>query len=124
MIPQIYRDMAANGASYMDTRRDDWFNVVDIDILDMSHPHLCILGQTIDSRVNTYSDGHSVQVSGFAVRMEEMQEAGFSYAARDKWVVDNGFDITEESSYVDWDILTEAWVEQILVRRERAKVVV
>jgi len=57
MTPEIARERVARGAALLDEKIPGWFRSVDVDTLQISSCHLCVLGQLSGSTGGNYIAG-------------------------------------------------------------------
>jgi hypothetical protein len=92
-----FNEMASRGADLLDAENPTWYRITDLDTLDMSDPDFCVLGQVYGD----YCDGLlKLNLTAFGARVRNY-----------------GFDMLSGTPDEDFTLLTQAWREQILLRR-------
>lgn len=97
----MYKTIQA-GIEFLDNSRPEWWNLIDIETLELVDGDHCVLGQVFKAEADTlgYMNGYSMHLA--------IMDA--------PWLWDHAFSINNEIEY--WDELQDAWVEAIRERRE------
>lgn len=95
-------ERVAKGAAWLDERCSDWINRIDLEILDISRPALCVLGQSFGlnpSNWHIFMNMHD---------MGQYDECCLGFESRHALSGDEA---------VEYEYLNEAWIEYIENRR-------
>ena len=104
------------GAAWLDQVYPSWLEAIDLDDLDLSSAHSCILGQVA-------KPPKDCRVAGYSLIATTATEV-FGNRGSDNWLGSHGFCTTEAHRRDDADIeneymqLQEAWVNLIIERQE------
>lgn len=112
------RMRVADGAAFLDSKWPEWFKAVEVNTLDMGVDCACVLGQldgSFEKAVKKlWPENLSTRVRKVLTREGHR---GFT------WAVALGFDVPDAvfsaEREVDFDLLQNAWVEEIASRRCR-----
>lgn len=111
MIFTETQERVRRGAQMLDRKNPDWFNEIDLDVLDLNDCHACILGQLY----GTYSEGR--YRIGLDWDLQATGSHGFTVWPRDH--IEDLDDFYSEEERL-WDQLYNAWKEEITKRRANA----
>lgn len=110
----------ARGAAWLDQKCPDWVDKIDLGMLNLRNPHLCVLGQTAECLIPEDAPRES-HWSGYGdvVFHYRWVEKDFSVSGPDWFGFDVSLagDLTEERA--EYEMLTIAWQELIRQRREQ-----
>lgn len=108
----MFANEIARGMQWLDQKRHNWWNRIDLDTLDVSSACKCVLGQEFEKNVNLfYLDGFDAARFAEKLSWQELISMGFTIPAM---------------SYLEWGLemekfaqLTNEWKEAITLRREQ-----
>jgi len=105
------RERAAAGAAFLDEQQPGWYEIIDVDGLELSHGGACVLGQLHGEfrmglgRAAIFNFSSAPRANLSPVRLGFLCVQGVSAAEQDR----------------DYDLLNAAWREEIRRRRQVEK---
>lgn len=96
-------DNVDRGAAFLDRRRPDWRDKVDVSTLDMSHGSWCVLGQVFGS----YSEGR------VRLGINSHEAAGYGFIYHSSWGEDLDWDEWLRLCDAQYAALDHFWTQKI-----------